>query len=166
MREEAFVAEKEEKGSLIGCLFRLATVAVAVYGAVTAAKKVLARLTRRLEEDNEGNESKRYLVGLGSREICPEEEKLSGVDLTVIGGCAELDLQDAELSGEVFVKVRAVGGKIVIKVPAMVRVNLEGKGVICSFSNQVPAYEKENLPVIYVDGESVGACLKIVLGEQ
>ncbi len=166
MREEAFVAEKEEKGSLIGCLFRLATVAVAVYGAVTAAKKVLARLTRRLEEDNEGNESKRYLVGLGSREICPEEEKLSGVDLTVIGGCAELDLQDAELSGEVFVKVRVLGGKVVIKVPAMVRVDLEGRGAVCGCSNQVPVYENETLPMVYVDAECVGACVKVVLGDE
>lgn len=165
MREEAFVAEKEEKCSLFGCLFRLATVAVAVYGAITAAKKVLARLTRRLEEDNEGNEAKRYLVGLGIREICPEET-VSGVDLTVVGGCAELDLQDAEISGEVFVKVRALGGKIVIKVPAMVRVELDGKGVVCGCSNQVPSYENEDLPMVYVDAECVGACLKIVLGEE
>lgn len=166
MREETFVVEKEEKCSLIGCLFRLATVAVAVYGAVTAAKRVLERLTRRLEEDNEGNEAKRYLVGLGTREICPEEEAVSGVDLTVVGGCAELDLCDAELSEEVFVKVRTLGGNVVIKVPAMVRVEMEGKGVVCGFSNLVPSYENENLPVIYVDAQSVGACLKIVLGEE
>lgn len=157
---------REEKSSLFGCLFRLATVAVAIYGAVTAAKKVLTRLTRRLEEDNEGSEAKRYLVGLCAREICPEDETVSGVDLTVAGGCGVLDLQDAELSDEVFVKVRALGGRIVIKVPAMVRVNLEGKGVVSGFSNQVPSYEKETLPMVYVNAEGVGACVKVVLGEE
>lgn len=166
MREEAFVVEKEEKCSLFCCLFRLATVAVAVYGAVTAAKKVFARLSRRMEEDNEGSEQKRYLVGLGTREICLEDEEVSGVDLTVVGGLAELDLRDAELFGDTFVKVRTLGGKVVIKVPPMVRVELDGKGVICGFSNQVPSYENEALPTIYVNAESLGACVKIVLGEE
>lgn len=157
---------REEKCSFIGCLFRLATVAVAVYGAVTAAKKVLDRLSHRMEEDNEGSEQKRYFVGLGTQEICLEGEETSGVDLTVIGGCAELDLCDAILFGETFVKVRALGGKVVIKVPPMVRVALDGKGVVCGFSNQVPFYEDESLPMIYVNAESLGACVKTVLGEE
>lgn len=157
---------REEKCSFIGCLFRLATVAVAVYGAVTAAKNVLVRLSRRMEEDNEENEQKRYLVGLGAREICLEDKEISGVDLTVIGGCAELDLCDAIFSGEIFVKVRALGGKVVMKVPPMVRVALDGKGVFCGFSNQVPFYEDEALPVIYVNADSFGACVKTVLGEE
>ena len=53
-----------------------------------------------------------------------------------------------------------------IKVPAMTRVNLEGTGVVCGFSNMVPAYEEESLPVIYVDAESIGACLKIKIAEE
>ncbi len=163
MREEEFVTVKEKKCSFIGCLFRLVTFAVAVYGAVTAAKQVLARLSRRLEEDNEGSESKRYLTGLGMREICLEDEDVSAVDLTVVVGNAELDLSDADLSHETFVKVRILGGKAVIKVPAMVRVELEGKGVLCGISDMVPGYEDERLPVIYVDAECAGACLKVVL---
>jgi len=156
----------EKKCSFIGCLFRLATVAVAVYGAVTAAKKVMDRLSRRMEEDNEENTQKRYFVGLDTREICLEDEEIAGADLTVVGGCAELDLCDAMLSEETFVKVRALGGKVVIKVPPLVRVELDGKGVICGFSNQVPSYENESLPVVYVNAESLGACLKVVLGEE
>lgn len=157
---------EKEKCCLVRCLFRMATVAVAVYGAVTAAKKVLARLSRRMEEDNEGNEQKRYLVGLGSRAICLEDEELAGVDLTVVGGCAELDLDDAKLSEETFVKVRVLGGKVLVKVPPMVRVSLDGSGLICGFSNQVPAYEDESLPMVYVTAESAGACVKVVLGEE
>ena len=157
---------EKKKCCLLGCLFRLATVAVAVYGAVTAAKKVLARLSRRMEEDNEGKEQKRYLVGLGSREICLEDEELTGADLTVIGGCAVLDLRDAKLSEMNFVKVRTLIGKVVIKVPPMVRVDLDGSGIICAFSDQVPSYENESLPIIYVNAESFGACVKVVLGEE
>lgn len=156
----------EKKCSFIGCLFRLATVAVAVYGAVTAAKKGMDRLSRRMEEDNEENTQKRYFVGLDTREICLEDEEIAGADLTVVGGCAELDLCDAMLSEETFVKVRTLGGKVVIKVPPLVRVELDGKGVICGFSNQVPSYENESLPVVYVNAESLGACLKVVLGEE
>lgn len=156
---------EKEKCSLFRCLFRLVMFAVAVYGAVTAAKRVFARLSRRLEEGNEGSEQKRYFVGLGSREICLEDEEITGVDLTVIGGCAELDLRAAELSEMNFVKVRTLTGRVVVKVPPMVRVDLDGKGVICGFSNQVPSYENESLPIIYVNAESLGACVKIVLEE-
>ncbi len=166
MREEEFVAVNEEKHSMFGCLFRLATVAATVYGAVTAAKQVTARLSRRLEEDNEGNEEKRFLACLQTREVCLEGEAVSDIDMTVVTACAELDLSDAKLSDETFVKIRALGSRVVVKVPAMVRVELEGKGVVCGFSNMVPAYEDEGLPVIYVDAESLGACVKIVLGEE
>lgn len=166
MREEEFVTAREKKCSFFGFLFRMATFAVAVYGAVTAAKKILTRLSRRLEEDNEGNESKRYLVGLGMREICLEDEDVSDVDLTVVVGKAELDLCDAELAEETFVKVRTLGGKVLIKVPPMVRVELDGKGVICGFSNQVPSYENESLPKVYVDAESAGACVEVRIGDD
>ena len=157
---------REEKCSFLGGLFRLATVAVAVYGAVTATKRVLARLSRRMEEDNEGSKRKRYLVGLASREICLEDEETDGVDLAVIGGSVGMDLCDTILSEETFVKVRVLAGNVVVKVPAMVRVILDGKGVVCGFSNQVPSYEDESLPIIYVNAECLGACVKIVLEEE
>lgn len=166
MREEGIVVVKEEKRSFIGCLFRLITVAVAVYGAVTAAKQVMARLSKRLEEDNEGKEEKHFFTGLRAREICLQDEAVSAVDITTVAACVEVDLSEAELSEETFVKVRTMGGNVVIKVPAMVRVNMEGRGVVCGLSNMVPTYEDESLPVIYVDAESVGACLKIKMGEE
>lgn len=164
MREEV-VTVKEEKCCLFQCLFRLAVFAATVYGAVTAAKKVMNRLSARLEADNEENEKKRYFFGMVRRTVCPEMP-VSDIDMTVVAACAELDLSEAELSEETFVKVRTLGGKVVIKVPAMVRVKLEGKGVVCGFSDMVPAYEDESLPVVYVDAESAVACLKIVIGDE
>ena len=166
MREDGIVVVKEKKTSVIGCLFRLATVAVAVYGAFTAAKQVMARLSKRLEEDNEGSESKRFFTALKTREICLEDEPVSYVDVTAVAACVEVDLSDANLPEETFVKVHSLGGSVVLKVPAMVRVEMEGRGVACGFSNMVPNYEDESLPVIYVDAESIGACLKIKLNEE
>ena len=151
---------------MLGCLFRLVTFAVAVYGAVTALAKIAKRLSRRLEEDNEGSESKRFFSCLTEREICLEDEEASYLDVTAIAACVDLDLSDAILSEETFVKVHSLGGKVVIRVPAMTRVELEGKGVLCGFSDMVPNYEDESLPVIYVDAESIGACLKIQMVEE
>lgn len=165
MREDEFVVVKEKERSLFACLFRLATFAVAVYGAITAAKKIATRLSRRLEEDNEGSESKRFFAGLTNREICLEDEEVSYLDVMAVAACVELDLSTANLSEETFVKVHSLGGKVVVKVPAMTRVELEGKGVMCGFSDMVPNYEDESLPVIYVDAESLGACLKIKLAD-
>lgn len=166
MNGEDVVTVKEKKHSLIGCLFRLVTFAVAVYGAVTALARVMVRLANRLEEDNEGSEKKRFFTCLNTREIGLEDEEVSEMDVTAIAACVEVDLSEAVLSEETFVKVRTLGGSVVIKVPAMVRVDMEGKGVVCGFSNMVPNYEKESLPVVHVDAESVGACLKIKIAEE
>lgn len=166
MREEGFVVVKEKKHCLLGCLFRLVTFAVAVYGTVTALAKIMKRLSRRLEEDNEGSESKRFFSCLTTREICLDDGEASYLDVTAVAACVELDLSEAILPEESFVKVHSLGGKVVIKVPAMTRVELEGKGVVCGFSNMVPGYEDESLPVIYVDAESLGACLKIKIAEE
>ena len=166
MREDGFVAVKEKKHGLFRCLFRLVTFAVAVYGTLTALAKIMKRLSRRLEEDNVGSESKRFFSCLTTREIGLEDEEVTYLDVTAVAACVDLDLSEAILSEESFVKVRSLGGNVVIKVPVMTRVNLEGKGVLCGFSNMAPAYEDESLPVIYVDAESLGACVKIKIAEE
>jgi len=168
MSGEGIVVVKEEKkeNGLLESLFRLAMFAITVYGAVTALAKVMVRLANRLEEDNEGNEKKRFFTCLGKRTICLEDEAISEIDVTVVAAGVEIDLSDADLSEETFLKVCTLGGNVVIRVPAMVRVNMEGKGAACGFSNMVPTYEDESLPVVYVDAESVGACLKIKIGEE
>jgi len=162
---EEFVTEKEKKGSLIGSLFRLAVFAMTVYGMYTAAKKVTARLSRRLEEDNEGSEEKRYLTCLRGREICPEGE-VSELDVTTVAACVEVDLCSGELPDEMSVKLRTFGGQVVVKVPTMVRVEVTGRGHVCSLSGMVPNYENPDLPVIYVDADSMVANVKIELGEE
>lgn len=161
---EEFVTEKEKKGSLIGSLFRLAVFAMTVYGMYTAAKKVTAQLARRLEEDNEGSEEKRFFTCLRSRYIYPEES--SELDVTTVASCVEVDLCGMELPDEMSVKLRTFGGQVVVKVPTMVRVEVTGRGRVCSLSSMVPNYENPDLPVIYVDADSMVANVKIEIGEE
>ena len=162
---EEYLVEKEKKGSLFGGLFRLAVFAMTVYGMYTAAKKVTARLARRLEEDNEGSGEKRFFTCLKAREICLEDE-VSELDVMTVAGCAEVDLCSAELSDETLVRVRTLGGTVVVRVPAMVRVEVTGNGKVCSLSSRVPAYEDTSLPVIYLEADSLVANVKIEIGEE
>lgn len=160
MREEGIIVEKEEK-SFLGTLFRLVMFAVAVYGAVTAAKKVMARLSRRLEEENEGNEKKRYLNFLNGRTISFEDEPVSDIEVNALAAGVELDLTGAELSGETEVCVRALFGAVVVKVPPMVRVEVDDMNIVSGFMNLVPNYEQDILPVIHVKVQSLLSCVKI-----
>ena len=161
---EEYLVEKEKKGSLFGGLFRLAVFAMTVYGMYTAAKKVTAQLARRLEEDNEGNEEKRFFTCLRSRYIYPKES--SELDVTTVASCVEVDLCGMELPDEMSVKLRTFGGQVVVKVPTMVRVEVTGRGHACSLSSMVPNYENPDLPVIYVDADSMVANVKIEIGEE
>lgn len=157
--------EVKEKRTFFGSLFRLAVFAMTVYGMYTAAKKVTAQLARRLEEDNEGSGEKRFFTCLRGREICPEGE-VSELDVTTVASCVEVDLCGMELPDEMSVKLRTFGGQVVVKVPTMVRVEVTGRGHVCSLSSMVPNYENPDLPVIYVDADSMVANVKIEIGEE
>lgn len=163
MNGEGIVVVKEEKKekSLIGRLFRLAMFAVAVYGAVTALARVMLRLANRLEEDNEGSEKKRYLNFMNGRNLRFAGEKLSDVEVNAVAGGVELDLTEAELSEETCVCVRAFMSGVVVKVPAMVRVEVDDTDVLSGFVNLVPNYEKEDLPVIYLKVQSLLSGVKV-----
>lgn len=161
MREEGIVVVKEEKKSLLGRLFRLTMFAVAVYGAVTALAKVMVRLANRLEEDNDGNESKRYLNFMNGRNIRFDGEALSDVEINAVAAGVELDLTEAQLSEETEVCVRAMMSGVVVKVPPMVRVEVDDTDVLSGFMNLVPNYENEALPVIRIKVQSLLSGVKV-----
>ena len=163
MRDEVVMKEKQK--SFLGTLFRLAMFAVAVYGAVTAAKKAMARLTRRLEEDNDGNERKRYLSFLNGRTISFEDEYVTGIELNAVTSGVELDLTGAELSEDTEVCVRGLLSGVVIKVPTMVRVEVDDTDVLSGFMNLVPNYENEDLPVIRLKVQSLLSGVKVEIAE-
>ncbi len=160
MKEEVVVV-KEEKGCLLGCLFRLAVFAATVYGAVTAAKKVMKRLANRLEADNEENERKRYLSFLNGKTVSFDGEAVSVLEANAMASGVEIDLTGAELSEYTEVTVRAVLSGVVVKVPTMVRVEVEDTDVLSGFMNLVPNYEEEDLPVIHVKVQSLLSAVKI-----
>ncbi len=160
MREE-MVTVKEEKCCLFRCLFRLAVLAATVYGAVTAAKKVMNRLSNRLEADNEGNEKKRYLSFLNGKTVSFNEEAVSGIEMSTVASGVELDLTGAELSEYTEVCVRAMLSGVVVKVPPMVRVEVDDTDVLSGFMNLVPNYEEEDLPVIHVKVQSLLSGVKV-----
>ena len=160
MRDEV-VAVKEKKCCLFGCLFRLAVFAATVYGAVTAAKKVLKRLATRLEADNEGNEKKRYLSFMNGKKVACDGETVSEIEVNAVASGVELDLTGAELSEYTEICVRSVLSGVVVKVPTMVRVEADNTDVLSGFMNAVPNYEDEGLPVIRVTVKSLLSGVRI-----
>lgn len=163
MRGDGVIVVKEEKKetSFLGKAFRLAMFALAVYAAVTAFARVMCRLAGRLEEDNEGKEKKRYLNFMNGRNIRFDGEVLSTVEVNAVAGGVELDLTEAELSENMSVCVRALMSGVVVKVPPMVRVEVEDTEVLSGFVNLVPNYEKEDLPVIHLKAQSLLSGVKV-----
>jgi len=155
MREDGIAVVKEGKKSLLGRLFRLTMFAVAVYGAVTALAKVMVRLANRLEEDNDENESKRYLNFMNGRNIRFSGEAVSDVEVNAVAAGVELDLTEAQLSEETEVCVRAMMSGVVVKVPPMVRVEADDTDVLSGFMNLVPNYENDELPVVRIKVSSL-----------
>jgi len=155
MREDGIAVVKEGKKSLLGRLFRLTMFAVAVYGAVTALAKVMVRLANRLEEDNDENESKRYLNFMNGRNIRFSGEAVSDVEVNAVAAGVELDLTEAQLSEETEVCVRAMMSGVVVKVPPMVRVEADDTDVLSGFMNLVPNYENDELPVVRIKVQSL-----------
>lgn len=166
MDQEEIVVVKEEKKSLFGRLFRLVMFAVTVYGAVTAAAKVMLRLSNRLEEDNEESGKKRYLNFMNGRNIRFANEKVSDVEINAAAGGVELDLTEAELARETTVFVRAFMSGIVVKVPPMVRVEAETSDVMSGFINMVPNYENKDLPVIHLTARSIMSGIRVEMKQE
>lgn len=161
MNQEGIVVVKEERKSLFGRLFRLVMFAIAVYGAVAAVAKAMLRLANRLEEDNEGNEKKRYLNFMNGRNLRFAGEKVSRVEINAVAGGVELDLTEAELAPEMTVFVRAFMSGVVVKVPPLVRVEVETTDLMSGFVNLTPNYERKDLPVICLTAQSIMSGIRV-----
>lgn len=153
--------ESKKKKSFLGKVFRLAMFAATVYGAVTAFARVMRRLAGRLEEDNERSEKKRYLSFMSGRSLRLDGETLSAAEITAVAGGVELDLTGAELLDATSVCIRTLMSGVVIKVPPMVRVEVDDSVVLSGFVNLVPVYEKEGIPVIHLKLQSLLSGIKV-----
>lgn len=141
-------------------MFRLVKFGLAVYGAITAMKKIVARLTCRLEEDNEIKERKRFLSAFKKREIDLEGESFEELEIYAAGSVTEVDLSEAVISGDVQVSVYSAVSKVFLKVPPMVRVELEQATGVYGFKNLVPAYETEEIPVVRINAKCLAGEIK------
>ena len=77
-----------------------------------------------------------------------------------------MDVSGAELSPVTEVSVRVLMSGVVLTVPPMVRVQVESKQVASGVVNLVPAYEKEELPLIYVTVNSLMSAVRIQVREE
>ena len=77
-----------------------------------------------------------------------------------------MDVSGAELSPVTEVSVRVLMSGVILTVPPMVRVQVESKQVASGVVNLVPAYEKEEFPLIYVTVNSLMSAVRIQVREE
>jgi len=147
--------EKTTKKSAFGVLCKIIFIVIAVYTALKAFGAFVAKKTKELEAKNAGQKSKKYLAVMNGQVIKISKEPVEEISLRSYLGGVTLDLTDALLEQETEISVHGLMSGVVIKVPPMVRVELEGMNFLSGFANMVPKYETEDLPVVYVYAESL-----------
>lgn len=165
MREEEVIVKKEKR-TLFGKLFHLAVVAATIYGVVKTIAAFVRRLTRKVEEDNPWCDKKRYMAIGSEKNLSLSGEKLASAEVYGVGGAIQMDVSEAELSPVTEVSVRVLMSGVILTVPPMVRVQVESKQVASGVVNLVPAYEKEELPLIYVTVNSLMSAVRIQVREE
>ena len=164
MKAEEVVVTKEKR-TLFGKLFHLAVVAATIYGAVKAIAAFVRRLTRKVEEDNPWCDKKRYLSIGSEKNLTLSGEKVSRAEVYGVGAAVQMDLSEAELSQVTELSVRVLLSGVILTVPPMVRVQVESKQAASSVVNLVPAYENEELPLIYVTVNGLVSAVRIKVRE-
>lgn len=165
MKDEEVVVKKEKR-TLFGKLFHLAVVVATIYGAVKVIAGVCRRLTRKVEEDNPWSDKKRYLALGSEKNLSFSGEKVAEAEVYGVGAAVQMDLSEAELSPVTELSVRVFMSGVILTVPPMVRVQVESKQVASGVVNLVPAYENEELPLVYVTVNSLMSAIRIQVREE
>lgn len=147
--------EEKKKKSTFGILCKVVLAVAAAYAAVYAAGKLVAKKTKELEEKNDGQKKKRYLSAMNGKIIKIGKEPVEEIDIHTYLGGVTLDLTGADFSKEMEVNINSLMSGVIIKVPPMVRVVLDGSNMLSGFANMVPQYETEELPVVFIYAESL-----------
>lgn len=153
--EGGFCMEEKKKKSTFGILCKVVLAVAAAYAAVYAAGKLVAKKTKELEEKNDGQKKKRYLSAMNGKIIKIGKEPVEEIDIHTYLGGVTLDLTGADFSKEMEVNINSLMSGVIIKVPPMVRVVLDGSNMLSGFANMVPQYETEELPVVFIYAESL-----------
>ena len=147
--------EETKKQGVFGTLCKIAFWIAAVYAALTAVGKLVAKKARELEEKNAGQKKKSYLTVMNGQLVKIGNEEIEEITLRAYLGGVTIDLTEAEFAKETQINITGVISGVAIKVPPMVRVQLTGTNVLSGFANMVPNYEAEDLPVVTVYAQSM-----------
>lgn len=145
----------EEKKSWFSRFFKLTVVIGTIMSVIMAISKWVAGKTEELEEENEDRTQKNYLFVMNGQSICLDQEAVEEINIRSYLGGVNLDLSKALLAQETDIDIYGLMSGIVIKVPPMVRVILNGTNILSGFANMVPNYETEDLPTVYVTAECI-----------
>ena len=144
---------EEKKNGIMGNLCKLALVIGGIYAAMLAVGRFVAKKAQELECKNEGMPEKNYLAVMNGQMIKIGREPLEKITLRSYLGGVTFDLTEAEFTEETEIIITGLMSGVVVKVPPMVRVKLEGTNILSGFANMVPEYETEGLPLVHVHAE-------------
>lgn len=147
--------QEGSKSSTLGTVVKTVVVLGAIHAGLVALGRYMSNKTKELEKDNEGQQSKKYMAFMNGKDIRISKEEVKEISIRCVMGGVNLDLTEAYIAEDMEIKIQAVMSGVAIKVPPMVRVKLDGTNIMGGFANMVPAYEKEDIPTITIDAESI-----------
>lgn len=160
--ERLYLEEKERK---VHRLVRLAKALLAVYGALIAVKKLVERIGKKFEEENQKGGVKRHILFLDGKTVKVEGPVTELELFTGLSGVV-VDLTAAQFSKEASLTVYGLMSGISIKLPPMVRVECDSAELFSGYANLVPSYEDETLPVFRLKGMDLLCGREIKLGHK
>lgn len=147
--------QEGSKGSTFGTVVKTVVVIGAIHAGLVALGRYMSNKAKELEQDNEGRKSKKYMSFMNGKDIRISREEVEEISIRSMMGGVNLDLTEAYIAEDMEIKIQSVMSGVSIKVPPMVRVRLEGTNIMGGFANMVPNYEKEELPTIRIEADSV-----------
>lgn len=143
----------------------LLTLVAAAYGLIQAIAALMMWEGKRLERESSGKPKKKFLNFMNGSTRKIKGEMVEKIELISVIGGTELDLTGCILAPVTEISVSAVMSGVVIKVPPMVEVQEDVRSVMGGVANLVPDYDREGLPVIRLDVESImsGVTVKVIV---
>ena len=143
----------------------LLTLVAAAYGVIQAIAALMMWEGKRLERESSGKPKKKFLNFMNGSNRKIKGELVEKIELISVIGGTELDLTGCILAPFTEIRVSAVMSGVVIKVPPMVEVQEDVRSVMGGVANLVPDYDREGLPVIRLDVESImsGVTVKVIV---
>lgn len=143
----------------------LLTLVAAAYGLIQAIAALMMWEGKRLERESSGKPKKKFLNFMNGSTRKIKGEMVEKIELISVIGGTELDLTGCILAPVTEISVSAVMSGVVIKVPPMVEVQEDVRSIMGGVANLVPDYDREGLPVIRLDVESImsGVTVKVIV---